>query len=92
MKASKPPYIPYIGLHTKDLIYIYDGNPWFIGQSVNFSKFAMLHESVSIIAKGITVPYDTEKAFKVILIFHFFVICIEDFSDLPLSAGPTKFE
>jgi hypothetical protein len=96
LKSTKSPYIPYIGLHTKDLIYIYDGNPSFVGLSVNFCKFMMLWESVGIILKGVSAPYDTEKD-KTVFIFSEFFLCslkksFSIFSDVPLFVGPTQFE
>lgn len=60
-KNTSSPCVPYLGLHTKDLVFILDGNPNFLqrdgDQIVNFQKLYMIWETVSDVMHGLHSTY-----------------------------------
>ena len=60
--AITAPYVPYIGIHTKDLIFLLDGNKDFLERTdgdgstdgeINFFKFYKVYQTVSSIMSGV---------------------------------------
>eukprot|EP00008_Paramoeba_atlantica_P006852 CAMPEP_0201484676 /NCGR_PEP_ID=MMETSP0151_2-20130828/8839_1 /ASSEMBLY_ACC=CAM_ASM_000257 /TAXON_ID=200890 /ORGANISM="Paramoeba atlantica, Strain 621/1 / CCAP 1560/9" /LENGTH=294 /DNA_ID=CAMNT_0047868451 /DNA_START=436 /DNA_END=1320 /DNA_ORIENTATION=+ len=57
LKKCQPPYIPFVGIHTKDLIYYRDGNPDELDRGINFIKFENMWKVCSIFFRGLDDDY-----------------------------------
>jgi len=69
LKNAKPPYVPHIGLHCKDIAFLLDGNLTKIGENINIPKFSSLWEMVSLLKTGSTASYSTISEFTEVLNF-----------------------
>jgi hypothetical protein len=58
LKRVRPPMVPYLGLHFKDMVFTNDGNPDHIHDRVNLQKFLTLGGSILLLTKGTTKPYE----------------------------------
>jgi hypothetical protein len=58
LKKGKAPYIPYLGLHFKDLVFTNDGNPDRLGDKINIQKFMNLSNIVFQITRGLSRSYE----------------------------------
>ena len=57
LSHASPPFIPYPGCATKDLLFLLDGNPDYINKLLNVSKMAKIAETIFEFKRGESEPY-----------------------------------